>query len=201
MRKSKQKEICVSVIFPRMCVPKEYKSLKLTHPQQRLSIFHKEYALTSKQSKKAQLTWASYQVWVRMEWVWENTILWWKWITDISQTWWRVDCKTFYWGGSTSCGVADVTGVSHDVNRSTPLKQRELTRRELLPKDILPVGSTVKRVANVQFNVNVLSEQFVDSSQPTKVIRSDFGNSDRTVTSARGVCIDIGLSVVDAMVR
>ena len=50
-------------------------------------------------------------------------------------------------------GAADALRVSHGVNSSTPLKQRELTGRELLPVDIFPVESPVKRLANVAFYV------------------------------------------------
>ena len=50
--------------------------------------------------------------------------------------------------------------------------------------DILPVGSPVKCV---KFNEDESSEKMVGASRLTKVLRSDFGLSDRTVTSA-AVC-------------
>ena len=50
--------------------------------------------------------------------------------------------------------------------------------------DFLPVGSPLKRV---KYNVDESSEKMVGASRPTKVLRSDFGPSDRTVTSA-AVC-------------
>ena len=40
------------------------------------------------------------------------------------------------------------------MNSSTSMKQIKLTRRELLPVDIPPVGFPVKPVANVAFDLD-----------------------------------------------
>ena len=58
----------------------------------------------------------------------------------------------------------------------------------------------MKRVANVALNVDNWSEDLVGVSQTTRVLRSDFGLGNRTVTSVGGVSSDIGFSDTDAMV-
>ena len=103
-------------------------------------------------------------------------------------------------GPSSKGGAADVLGVSPEMNSSTLLKPRELTRRELLPVGISTVGCPVKRVAIVGFIVDELSEKLMGASQLMKGMRSDFGLSDRTVTSVGSVSTDIALSDIDALV-
>ena len=104
-------------------------------------------------------------------------------------------------GGLSSSGQpADVLGVSNDVNTSTVLKQRELTRREFLPLEILPVKSPVKRVANIAFNVRELSDHLVGTFWSTKIMRSRFGRSDRTGTSVGSISTVIRLSEKDELV-
>ena len=91
-------------------------------------------------------------------------------------------------------------GVSPDVNSSTPLKQGQLTRKKLFPMDHPPVAAPTKRIAIVAFIVDESSEDLVGASRLTKVIRSDFGLSDKTVTYVGGVSTVIGLADIDAIV-
>ena len=66
-------------------------------------------------------------------------------------------------GTSSSVGAAGLLGVIHDMNSSTPAKQKHLTRRRLLPDGIPSIGSPIKRDANVAFKVSESSEDFMRS--------------------------------------
>ena len=201
MTETGQREQDVSPI----CVRNEERSMRQTCLRQTFDCF------TGNANKWASSQWRSswYGLVIKSKWWWcecewilceEVAVFEWGRTTTISRSSEASIAQTFGGPSRRSRGSADVLGISHDVTCWKPLKQIELTRRELLPLEIPPNGSPVKRKANIGFNVGESSEDLLGDSRRTDVMRSNFGPSDRTVTSVGSMSTDFDLYNVDAMV-